>query len=929
MVVAEDRGALFRGFGGGKSRANTAPVTIRVEQVNLYAPEIYVDHLPDIVENSNTDIYAIVRVVDRDLGIHGEIESLNIVDGDPDGHFRIKNGKKQGEYRIEIIDILDRETANTGYNLTLRAIDKGIPRRFSHKIVPVHLSDVNDNAPVFSREIYDVNVPETAPINTPVIKLKVTDADEGKNALVSLEIVGGNEGGEFYVNAETGMLYTAVQLDAETKALYTLTVSAVDQGNTGTRKQSSAKVKINIIDANDNDPVFEQSEITVEIDENKPAGTNVIKVTAKDRDSGENKYISYSIDNIEKVPFEIDPFSGLIKTKSILDYETMKRDYMLAVRASDWGLPYRRQTEMLLRIKLRDVNDNRPQFEKIDCMLRVPRYISIGSEIMTVSAIDLDSGNIINYRIDSTNEDTCFSLDSVTGVLSIVCDLTDIPLTDIYVNITATDGTHFADLNVINVQLINGKKNINTAIESESSTGIGGPFKCRDTGVAKRLTDAMELAERNNQIVGDDRFNYDTLTPRRYRGNLHEPEFIDFPNEIKINESVKIGTNIIQIHAKDRDLDYNGKLVFGISSGDRDSLFNIDQETGQLTTIGYLDRERESEYFLNITVYDLGKPQKSSSKMLPITLLDVNDNAPKFDKPLASFRISENALNGTIIYRANATDVDLGENSHVRYSLVSETNDFKINPISGVLSVFGKLDRERQDVYELKIRASDNGGKRMIGVGNDEDGRSISLYSDALVRVTVEDINDNPPKFTLPSYSVKIREDVPIWCVVAVVEAIDPDEGSGGEIEYILSDSTMDSSEGYFKIDSLSGTVRTIKHLDFEQRQVHTLTIIAKDHGEPSLTSETMLIIEIIDVNENLYPPIFEDSIVSASVFENQPIGTLVTTVHATDRDPIGGDSKIGYSIRGGDGIGLFNIDDEGEFIIYTYMFYISTTLSY
>lgn len=105
-------------------------------------------------------------------------------------------------------------------------------------------------APVFNREIYEVTVPETAPPNTPVIRLKVTDRDEGRNALVSLEIVGGNEGGEFRVNAETGVLYTSVPLDAETKAFYTLTVSAIDQGNTGTRKQSSAKVKINVQDTN-------------------------------------------------------------------------------------------------------------------------------------------------------------------------------------------------------------------------------------------------------------------------------------------------------------------------------------------------------------------------------------------------------------------------------------------------------------------------------------------------------------------------------------------------------------------------------------------------------------------------------------------------------------------------------------------------------
>ncbi|XP_076646631.1 FAT atypical cadherin kugelei isoform X8 [Halictus rubicundus] len=895
VVLAKDRGAAIR----SASRPSTAKVTIRVRQVNLHAPEIDVHHLPDIVEHSNADIYAIVQVKDQDEGVHGEIASLDIVGGDPAGHFRVRpaGGAHSGEYNIEVLHLLDRETAVQGYNLTLRATDRGVPQRFSYKFVPVHLADMNDNAPVFSREIYEVRVPETAPINTPVIRLKVTDADEGRNALVFLEIVGGNEGGEFHVNAETGVLYTAVNLDAEKKAFYTLTVSAVDQGNAGMRKQSSAKVKINVMDTNDNDPTFEQSSMEVSIDENEPAGSYVVKITAKDRDSGENAYISYSIDNIQKVPFEIDHFSGVVRTKQVLDYETMKREYLLHVRVSDWGLPYRRQAEMQLHVKLRDVNDNRPQFERVDCAGHVPRYLPIGSEVIIVSAIDFDAGNIISYRIVSGNEDDCFALDSASGVLSVACNLTDVKSTERVINVTATDGTHFADVNPVHMHLVNAKRNLGS--QGRILSDQGGAFECHDTGVARRLTEAIAAAERSNVPLKDDEY---TLTPSRYGENMHTPEFIDFPSEIKVNESVKVGTSLVKLRARDKDLDYNGKLVFCISSGDRDSVFGIDPDTGDLNVIGYLDRERESEYFLNISVYDLGKPQKSTSKMLPVTILDVNDNAPKFEKSLASFRISETALNGTNVWRANATDADLGENSRVTYSLATETNDFRVDPVTGVLSVFGRLDRERQEIYELRIRAQDNGGK-----GTD----MPPLYSDALVRVTVDDVNDNAPTFALSSYTVKVREDVPVWTVVAVVDATDPDEGAGGDIEYLLSDAM--ESEEYFKVDKVSGTIRTTQSLDFEERQVHTLTIVAKDRGEPSLSTETMVVIEVVDVNENMHPPVFDDFVVSASVFENQPVGTLVTTVRAKDADHPGGDSRIGYTIRGGDGIGIFNIDNEGN----------------
>ncbi|XP_050293822.1 fat-like cadherin-related tumor suppressor homolog isoform X3 [Anthonomus grandis grandis] len=888
-VHAQDRGMQTQSMG-----FSNAVVRIKVKKVNLFAPEIRIRRHPSIVENSNADIYAIVNVNDRDGGIHGEIDRLEIVDGDPDGHFRIRPTRQKGEYNIEVLKLLDREKTPQGYQLQLRAVDKGVPPRESYKSVPVQLADLNDNAPVFNKEIYDVKVPESAPINTPLIRLKVTDSDEGRNAQVFLEIVGGNEGGEFEINPETGMLYTAVPLDAESKQFYSLTVSAIDQGNVGTRKQSSAKVKIYVEDTNDNDPIFEKPEMTVWVDENMPAGTSVTTVHAKDKDRGENAYISYLIANLNKVPFEVDHFSGTIKTTQLLDYESMRREYVLRIRASDWGQPYRRQTEMQLTVKVRDINDNRPQFEKIDCIGNLPRHTPIGSEIITLSAIDFDSGNIISYRIVSGSEDNCFSIDSTSGTVTVSCDLTDVRADQRELNVTATDNTHFADIARIRFKLVNTKKNYGSGRLLSEDTGA---YDCKDTGVARRLTEVLADAENNNGPLEMEDF---PMMPTRYGQNVHAPEFVDFPIEIKVNESVAIGTVLVKLRARDRDLGFNGELVYGISHGDSHSQFDVDMKTGELKVIGYLDREKEYEYFLNITVYDLGKPQKSSSKILPILVLDVNDNAPKFEKSLASFRVTENALNGTAIFTAKAFDLDEGDNAKVTYTLATDTKDFSVDSVTGVLTVSRSLDRERQDLYELKIRATDNGGK-----GPD----NPPLFSEAIVRISVDDINDNPPKFSLPNYNVKIREDVPVGTVVATVTASDPDLGPDGEVHYTLEDS---DSDGTFKIDKLSGTVRTTKPLDFEERQVHSLMVFANDRGNPSLSSEATVTVNVVDVNENAHAPIFSEAVLIGNVSENRPVGTVVMKVSAIDLDPPGGDSMVEYSIKDGDGIGLFSIDNEG-----------------
>ena len=192
---------------------------------------------------------------------------------------------------------------------------------------------------------------------------QVTDLDSGRNAKVVLKITAGNKDEQFRIDPVSGVLFVAKELDAETKSRYTLTVSALDMANAGMRKQSSARVSVFVADENDNDPTFDIPEKEIYFDENSPAGTRVVRLNAQDLDSGENARITYSLSNLDadQLPFEIDHFTGVIKSRQVIDYESDRRDYELLVRASDWGAPYRRQSELKLKIHIKDVNDNRPQ----------------------------------------------------------------------------------------------------------------------------------------------------------------------------------------------------------------------------------------------------------------------------------------------------------------------------------------------------------------------------------------------------------------------------------------------------------------------------------------------------------------------------------------------------------------------------------------
>lgn len=888
ILLAQDRGNSLQ-----KNPPSSSKLIIKISPVNFYNPEIVVEHLDKFYETSDINIYAVVTVTDKDTGKSGEIAALEIIDGDSNGHFRIKrisSNNNTSEFNIVTLKLFNREPHRKQYNLTLRAVDKGTPSRQTVLNLKINVEPVVKKVAIFGKEIYEIDILESAPLNSPVIRLKTTDGDQSVHDDVQFEIVGGNEANVFRINSQTGMLYTSSLLDAEEKNLYILTVSALEQGKSGFNIQSSAKVKINVVDINDNDPVFEFPTLDVFVTENEPPGTSIARVVARDNDSGENGYISYSIANLNPVPFEIDHFTGVVKTIETLDYETMRRESLLYVRASDWGLPFRRQTEMELKIKLRDINDNGPRFERVNCSGSLSRFAPLGSEIMSLAAIDFDSGNIISYRIVSNYPDSCFNLDLTSGILSVACDLRYENFTKRTINTTATDGKHFAAINPIQIKIVNETVYRGTGFDADN-------FVCNETDVATHLKEILARAAKANTEKSPDH-NDVSVMPKRYGENIHAPEILNLPATVQVNESVPIGSKVMRLQAKDRDLGYNGKLVFGVTSGDKDSLFRLDPETGILKTIGHLDFEKETEYNLNVIVFDLGRPQKSSTSYLTIVVLDNNDNPPKFQQPLASLKINENTPNGTAIFKAIANDLDSSENAQIVYSILTKTEAFSIHPNLGVLYVNVPLDREKEDRYEIRIRATD----QSVG-GNLE----VALFSESVVTIHIEDANDNAPRFISDLSSVKVKEDLPVGSLVAIIEAADEDIGFKGDIIYYVKKNKV------FSIDSLNGALYLMQSLDFEESQAHEVKVEVCDRGVPPLCTSVVITVVVVDVNENVHPPQFDGFVVSASVLENQPAGTSVITVKATDDDLPGEDSRTSYHITSGDGVGYFSIDDHGE----------------
>nr|XP_047934269.1 protocadherin Fat 1 isoform X2 [Anser cygnoides] len=866
-ILAVDRGLKLYGSSGISSMAK---LTVHVEQANEYAPVITAVTLTPS-ESDKDPTYAVVTVEDNDQGPNGEIASLNIVAGDPLQQFRTVRSVPGGkEYRIKAIGPIDWESHPFGYNLTLQAKDKGNPQQFSSVKVVHVTSPLFKSGPVrFEKEIYRAEISEFAPPNTPVIMVKALPS------YPHLKYIFKNTPGKvkFNLNAHTGLITTSEPIKAQYSSHFELEVVTSD-------RRASAKVLIKVLGMNSNPPEFTQTSYKASFDENMPIGTSVMRVSAKDPDEGENGYVTYSIANLNPLPFVINHFSGVISTSEELDYELMPRLYNLRIRASDWGIPYRREVEVPVTIILNNLNDNIPLFEKINCEGTIPRDLGVGEQITTVSAIDADELQLVRYQIESGNELDLFSLNPNSGVLSLKQSLTDglgAKISFHSLKITATDGENFAKPLYINITVATSRKPVN--------------LQCEETGVAKMLAEKLLQANKLHSRGEVEDVFFDT-----HSVNLHAPQFRStLPSSIEVREDQPVGSSIILMNATDLDTGFNGKLVYVISGGNEDSSFIVDMESGMLKILSPLDREVKDKYTLNITVYDLGIPQKSAWHLLDVRILDANDNPPEFLQDSYFVEVSENKELNSEIIQIEATDKDLGANREVKYSLLTDTDKFTINAVTGVVKVVGVLDREEQHVYFLKIEA------------RDQPTEEPQLFSTVILKVSIEDVNDNPPKFIPSNYHVKIREDLPEGTIITWLEAYDPDLGQSGQVRYSL----LDSGDGTFDVDKLSGAIRIVQRLDYEKKQLYNLTVRAKDKGKPiSLSSTCYVEVEVVDVNENLHPPRFSIFADKGFIKEDAPVGSSVMTVSAYDEDT-GRDGEIRYSIRDGSGIGVFRIDEE------------------
>ncbi|XP_060559817.1 cadherin-23-like isoform X2 [Ruditapes philippinarum] len=870
---------IAREIGTPELRSSTADVTIHIQDMNDNSPIFQPETLPPLsmMENASMGTELIIlTATDADKGKFGNISY----------HIRGNNQIfkiDENSGRITLDGALDREKVDN-YFLTAEAKDGGGLTTFIN--LDIKVLDVNDMNPVFRRKEQFVTVREDSlQFLRGDLIVEATDEDEPNtpNSEIMFRITKASAGLEnkFAVNSTSGLITMVEKIDyealpADLKGRVLLEVEAYDLGVPSL--STYINVTVEVVDVNDNAPVFNPKYYTATIPENASAGTYVVKVSATDGDSEipNNQYL-YRIDNGAGDKFRIDFQSGVISIEvgAKLDRE-IKDNYILNVSATDRGaVPL--TGLCIVNVTVLDVNDEPPVFDPATVTASISEESIAGTTVVCVTATDPDTHHSLSYSIVSSSIQA-YDENGKT------------------VNVTSTGvKNYFAIDNNTGCITVANKPDRETAetivfdAMVNDVLGITGPGTKPQTAKASVTVTLLDYNDNYPQFLPNSSYN------------------------LKIPEGLEAPTEVLRFETLDKDK--NQQISYKMDK-DPNKNFVVTEKTGILRLNKALDREKTPTLEVTVIAMDNVDPIKSSTATVSISVQDVNDNTPVFAVYKQSYKVKEDAVIGKVIATIQATDEDLGEFGNVVYSFdVSNDDDkLKINRLTGEISVAKRLDRETRSLYTLYVTAVDN---------PDNPNKQRTNQTKAIT-IEVEDVNDNDPEFTNIDKDTRAtvlenafdpnKEGTPVFSV----SAEDKDTGENARLVYTIS--ANETVSKLFTIQTVSkniggtpkyfGDIRVANNLLGSVGELH-LNVTVTDQGNPQRSAMTGLIIEVQDVN--LHQPVFINPTgprAEINTEEKKPVGTQVFEIKAKDDDH-GRNSEITYEIQKENDWQVFEIDSK------------------
>lgn len=653
------------------------------------------------------------------------------------------------------------------------------------------------------------------------------------------------------------------ELDRETKDEYGLVLTLTD-GRLGEGNFITQSLLILVEDVNDNEPVFKPYQSTITLPENSPPGI-ITTVEATDQDEGTYGQVLY---HLQELDGDDDVFSistvngkGVVRLVGELDYEK-KFLYQLRILAVDRSNNERVNTgTAAILVKVEDVEDQLPEFLVVSPVTRISEDAQIGSPVLKVKAVDGDRGinNRITYSITKGAQGV-FDIDPVFGIVYTVQQLDrESPFNS------------------------NGAYILEITAEEDSRT-VSPPPSAR-TEVTIILTDV------NDEI----------------------PTFRSESYAAEVNENAQINTPVTFLgdarpEVFDHDQGNNGTFQMFID-GDR-GVFEVTPSTGineasfliRVKDPSKLDYEKVS--FLNFTLIakeTVPNNPKYSLVSVTVYVRDMNDNVPEFVHNVYEVNVPENSKAGTTVASIQAVDEDSGNfgTDGIRYTALSGNiaDLLSLDATTGLITISAEgtvFDRELVDRHYLTVEVADD-----LGKGN---RNTVQLIID------VDDVNDNAPFFLQSRYEARLLENQLHFESPLILEAQDRDLNgtSNSEIHYSIVEGDRFRN---FSIDPITGLLQPITHVDFEELASEqakgsmasrpiTLLVRAQDLGTPSLSSDVLVTIHVLDMND--HAPTFEHTRYERSVPEDLAPGSSVLQVQAWDGDASSPNNDVIYRIQKG-----------------------------
>ncbi|XP_041845618.1 protocadherin alpha-2-like isoform X27 [Melanotaenia boesemani] len=343
-----------------------------------------------------------------------------------------------------------------------------------------------------------------------------------------------------------------------------------------------------------------------------------------------------------------------------------------------------------------------------------------------------------------------------------------------------------------------------------------------------------------------------------------------------IQEEAKTGAMIGNV-AKDLGLDVNTLMSrrFRSVSGAQGALFEVNPNNGALYVHNNIDREQLCDRNL-VCLLDLKIVVENPLEVHYVTveITDANDHTPSFTEKEKILEMAELTMPGARFQLPGARDPDVGINAVKHYKL-SQNDHFHLEIRDRgedkipFLVLQRPLDREQKTNHSLVLTAMDGG--------------TPSKSANLNLTVRVLDINDNRPVFSQEVYSVILQENTEIDTIIIKVQASDLDEGNNGDVEYSFGGDITSDILKLFSLDNKKGEIRVKGKIDYETANVYKLDVKASDKGQPPMTTDCRVIIDIQDVNDN--EPEIEVTSLSSMVPENSKHGSVIAIISVRDSD--------------------------------------------